>query len=197
MRDTNEEKTFKGKKFFKNQLDKKILGVLFSEYLILLVWVIALKFNSGWLPELGEYFRALPLKERIGKKIIPFYGMIKNGFRFDADYFSNVLIYIPLGIFLSFFLEKKTFLNIAIILFSSIGFEVIQLLTGFGGSDGTDVFCNLLGGVIGIIVYALLRKRIKDKTINVIAFFLLVCFIPVTVYAVANTALNWRLYLIY
>ncbi len=197
MQDAIEEKTSKEKKFFKNQLDKKILYGLFSEYLILIIWVIALKFNSEWVPKLGEYFRSLPLKDRIKTTVIPFYGMIKNGFRFNADYFSNVLIYIPLGIFLSFFLEKKTFLNIAIILFSSIIFEAIQLLTGFGGSDVTDVFCNLSGGVIGLILYALLRKRIKDKTINVITFFLFVCFLPVTVYAVSNTALNWRLYLIY
>lgn len=183
--------------FFKEDLDKRIFGVLFGEYLLLLIWVIALKYNSAWLPELGEYFRGIPIKDRIGKRIIPFYGMIQNGVYFDLDYFCNVIIYIPFGLLLPFFIGKKTPLCIAIILLSSVLFEVIQLLTGFGGADGADVVCNFLGGIIGLIAYALFRRKIKDKTLNVVAFAFLICFLPIALFAVINTALNWQLYLIY
>lgn len=193
----NERKETTKRKFFKEDLDKRIFGALFLEYLILLIWIIALKYNSEWLPELGEYFRSLPIKERIGNRIVPFYTMIKNGVYFDLDYFCNVIIYIPLGITLPFFIKKKAPLDIAIILLSSIMFETIQLLTGFGGADGTDVACNFLGGLIGLIIYALFRRKIKDKTLNVIAFIIFICFLPITVYAIVNTVINWRLYLIY
>ena len=179
------------------RINNKYLYVAFSIYLIILVWVIALKFNAEWLPEIGVYFRKLPLWDRVGYNIIPFYSMFKNGFYFNLDYFMNVVIYIPLGIYLSLIFNNKKVLNIMIIFFSSLIFELIQLFTGFGGCDGTDLFCNALGGILGIGLYVILINKISNKTINVINIVVSIIFSPLAVFAIINTIINWELYLIY
>ena len=45
-------------------------------------------------------------------------------------------------------------------------FETIQLLTGFGWFDIVDLMVNVLGGFLGIGIYALLRPKLKDEIIN-------------------------------
>lgn len=136
MQTSYERKNAKGQREFGNDaLNHKILYILMTEYLILLIWVIALKCNAPWLQELGEEMRSLPFNSRVGRLIIPFYKMIDKGIYFDLDYFMNVLIYIPLGIFLSFITKKKIFLNLAIIFISSAIFEAVQYVTGFGGCE--------------------------------------------------------------
>lgn len=180
----------------KDKLNRPLVFGAFAMYLFLLIWVIALKFNAAWLPELGEYFRALPLRARVGKRIIPFYSMIKNGFYFEQDYFMNAVVYIPLGLFLPYLLpcRGRTARSLAIILLSSVTFEMIQLYTGFGGCDGTDVVCNLLGGVAGLLLVALLRRFVSDRAVNVVCALGLLAFAPITVYALVNTLSNLHLY---
>ena len=179
--------------------DRPLLWTTFSLYLILAFWIIALKFNAEWLPELGEYFRALPLWERVGRRIIPFYGMIKSGWYFDKDYFMNVVIYLPLGIYLPFLLPARNkYLHTAwIIPLSSILFEFLQLVTGFGGCDGTDVVCNTLGGFLGLLTYAVLLKRLSPKAVNAVNIAVILLLALPAGYAVVNTLLHLELYRIY
>ena len=179
------------------RLNKLLLYIAFSMYIFLLIWIIALKFNATWIPEIGEYFRKLPIKERVGKNIIPFYDMIKNGIYFNKDYFMNVIIYMPLGIYLTIILKNKhrTFFCITIIAVSSFLFELIQLLTGFGGCDGSDFVCNVLGGLIGMIIYHFLAKlKSVNKIVNIINAIVIIIFLPLTVHAIINTVTNLHLY---
>lgn len=194
MQTKYETKKSKSPRAFGKTLDHKILYLLMAEYVILLIWVIALKCNASWVKELGEEMRSLPFEARVGHLIIPFYRMITNGIYFDLDYFLNVLIYIPLGIFLSFITEKKTFLKLAVIFTSSAIFEGVQYVTGFGGCDGSDVVCNFLGGTLGILLYKLFRSHISDATVNRIALVTSMLSLPIVLYAVINTATHWQLY---
>lgn len=195
MQTSYERKNAKGQREFGNDaLNHKILYILMTEYLILLIWVIALKCNAPWLQELGEEMRSLPFNSRVGRLIIPFYKMIDKGIYFDLDYFMNVLIYIPLGIFLSFITKKKIFLNLAIIFISSAIFEAVQYVTGFGGCDSSDLVCNFLGGILGILLYKLLRSHISNTNINRIALAMSTISLPIVLYAVINTATHWQLY---
>lgn len=194
MQTSYERKKSKSQRAFGKTLDHKILYLLIAEYVILLIWVIALKCNASWVKELGEEMRSLPFEGRVGHNIIPFYQMITDGIYFNLDYFLNVLIYIPLGIFLSFITEKKTFLKLAVIFTSSAIFEAVQYVTGFGGCDGSDVVCNFLGGTLGILLYKLLRPHISDATVNRIALVTSILSLPIVLYAVINTAIHWQLY---
>lgn len=193
---TNQKKDKIGNKDARSRdnINEMILYTLMSEYFILLIWVIALKCNASWVKEVGEELRSLPLHQRIGHSIIPFYDLILSEEYFDMDYFLNVLIYLPFGLFMPFISDKRTFVNIGIIFTSSVIFETVQLITGFGGWDSTDMACNTIGGVLGIIIYKLFRKHISDKTINCIAFWTLVIFFPLVIYAIINTVINIQLY---
>lgn len=184
----------------KAKLNKILLYVAFIMYIFILIWLIGLKFNSEWLPEIGEYFRKLPLKDRITKGgLIPFYNMIsefKKGDFYQLDYYMNIVVYIPLGIYLLIFLENKHkyLLSFLIIIFSSILFELIQLFTGFGGCDGTDFGCNVLGGTVGLLISRFLLKKNAIKLINIINIAVVIIFLPLVIYAFINTIMNLHLY---
>ena len=60
----------------------------------------------------------------------------------------------------------------------TVAFEIIQFIFAMGRTDITDVFGNTLGGIIGIGIYVLLNKILKnrtDKIINIITLVLTVC----------------------
>ena len=183
----------------KVNVNKMLMHISFIIYLIILVWIIGFKFNAQWLPEIGAYFRAMPLMDRVGKNIIPFYDMYENGIYFSADYFMNVIIYIPLGIYLLFVGRNKSkyIISFMIVAISSVLFELIQLVTGFGGCDGSDFVCNVIGGLIGILLYCLVLKKLSLKVINIINVIVIIIFFPLACYAFINTILNLHLYKIY
>lgn len=189
----NQEETKEKKKLIGNALNKVLLGVAFSLYLILLIWVIGLKMNAEWLPEVGAELRSLSFKNR--SALIPFKTFFDEGFYFNDDYFFNVLIYIPMGLVLPF-IFKKPWASVILIVLSSVIFEISQLFTGFGGCDTTDLICNTLGGVLGMIVYYIFRKKVPDKAINVINLVVTILASPVCVYAIVNSIINWKLYVI-
>ena len=185
-----------------NVIDKSLLYVTFGVYLFILFWAIALKFNAEWLPELGRYFRSSPLWDRVGWGIVPFVNIFryldKDPLNY-LDFVMNFVVYAPLGIYLMLILrnKRKKLLAIAIIVLSSITFETVQLITGFGGCDGTDFAMNSLGGVFGMVLFNRLSPRTSNKTINWINFGALVVFSPLAIYGLVNTLLNLHLYKIY
>jgi glycopeptide antibiotics resistance protein len=108
----------------------------------------------------------------------------------------NAVIYVPLGIYLALLLKPRHRLAVSfsIVFFSSVLFELIQLVTGFGGCDGTDLFCNTCGGILGYLLFVLLLRRLPPKAINLInAAVILLSFLPAG-YAVVNTLLHLELY---
>lgn len=189
----NQEETKEKKKVIGNNLNKVLLGVAFGLYLILLIWVIGLKMNAEWLPEVGVELRSLSFKNR--SALIPFKTFFDRGLYFNDDYFFNVLIYIPMGLILPF-IFKKPWVSFILIVLSSAIFEVSQLFTGFGGCDTTDLICNILGGVLGMMVYYIFRKKVPDKAINITNLVVIILASPVCVYAIVNSIINWQLYVI-
>jgi glycopeptide antibiotics resistance protein len=69
--------------------------------------------------------------------------------------FGNIIMFIPFGFFLP--LIWSEFRNIqgstAIILCTSISFELIQLLMAVGNFDMDDILLNTLGGMIGYTLF--------------------------------------------
>ena len=144
----------------------KLTKVLFVIYLIALFWIIVFKFNLPF-SNLG-YMRSINL--------IPFNeSLIINGKLDFREIIMNVAIFMPLGIYSGILFEKWT-LGKKIFLFSMISLicEVFQFILGVGASDITDIITNLLGGIIGLIIYIGIKKisgnSIKaQKFINIIA----------------------------
>ena len=66
--------------------------------------------------------------------------------------FLNIMLFIPMGYILPMYLapERGRFRRVlAVCGLSSLCIEIIQALTSLGWFDMDDLFCNVLGGVIG------------------------------------------------
>ncbi len=82
---------------------------------------------------------------------------------------GNIVIFIPLGIYLPLFKkDKRVLVSLLFIFIVSLVVEILQGLLGMGVSDIDDIILNSLGGWIGILGYKffvlILRDEIKANT---------------------------------
>lgn len=148
-----------------NKLNK-LTYVLFAVYLIALFWILVFK--------LGVHFSYMGNERSIN--LIPFSEpVILNG-RIDfGEMIMNVLIFIPLGIYVGI-LFKRWIIGKKLFLFFLIRLtcEVVQFILAIGAFDITDLINNTLGGTIGLMIYIGIEKVFKNsvkaqKFINTIA----------------------------
>ncbi|AIQ32276.1 hypothetical protein P40081_32325 [Paenibacillus sp. FSL P4-0081] len=93
--------------------------------------------------------------------IIPFHtisGFIHNGttggMRAAANILGNIVIFIPLGLLVSYQGSSKSFGAKAIILLSvPLALEIIQYVLALGSSDIDDIILNFAGGLMGSAIY--------------------------------------------
>lgn len=131
-----------------------IAGFIF--YVLFVVWQILFKYSTP-LQLFGnrEYFRSVNL--------IPFNDIINGNFN-KLDIIGNVILFIPLGIYLNIINPtSKISNNIYIIIGTSLAFECIQYILGLGATDATDIITNTVGGLIGIGIYIVIEKLFKNK----------------------------------
>ncbi len=134
---------------------KAIASMIFVLYLLILVWVILFKLE----------FTLSDIDHRRSINLIPFHYATAIGEQFHiGEVRDNVLIFIPFGILLSMLAPKMKLLSkILIFLGTSLVLETMQYVLTIGSTDITDLITNISGGAIGIILYTLLLKAVKDK----------------------------------
>jgi glycopeptide antibiotics resistance protein len=77
---------------------------------------------------------------------------------------GNIVIFIPLGTYLSLFKnDKRVITNLLFIFIVSLSIEFIQGLLGIGASDIDDIILNCLGGLVGILGYKFLLIILPDE----------------------------------
>lgn len=144
----------------------QLTQVLFTIYLIALVWILIFK--------LGVHFSYMENERSIN--LIP-YGepLFLNGKLDLGEMIMNVVIFVPLGIYAGI-LFQKYMLGKKLFLFSLISLiiEVLQYIFGIGAFDITDIINNTLGGIIGLMIYTGLEKVFGNRTktqkiINILA----------------------------
>jgi glycopeptide antibiotics resistance protein len=147
--------------------------VLFAIYAILLVAIILFKFPFQY--QLTSNGRELNL--------IPFGGSYTDFRRLGlGEVIENVLIFVPLGIYVSMLKNQWSFARRALVIVAtSVAFESIQFAFAIGRADITDVICNAFGGVVGIGLYAISANIMRTRTNRVLNTVALV----VTVIALA------------
>jgi glycopeptide antibiotics resistance protein len=157
--------------------------VLFVIYLLVLIWAILFK---------GRFAVSVPDEGRI-INLIPLAGSFDDGVINFNEIIENILAFIPLGIYLCMVKSKWAFVKkLLVIIGTSLGFEIVQFVFAIGRTDITDVLTNTLGGIIGIGVYALLLKLLKDKT-NIVINLLVLAFIVIAfVLSIAFLSANGR-----
>ncbi len=147
---------------FKNKLPKVLLGI----YIILISWIVLFKmqFNFNYLP----YIRSINL--------IPFgESVIINGKIYFGEIINNLIVFIPVGLYIGMIWKDKNFIKKVIpILSLTLIYETLQYILHIGATDITDIIMNTLGGVIGILIINCLYKIFKnsekvDKVLNILA----------------------------
>jgi len=146
---------------------KEILGLLFIVYILCLFHVVTFQ-DVTWS----------------SSNFIPFKEMLRYRFAsslFFRNVLGNMLMFIPFGFFVSYFLKLKepySILLLSLLISSTI--ETTQLLIG-RVFDVDDIILNVVGGVIGFAVYKLfsiLKEHLpaflkKDMIYNIIMLILL------------------------
>lgn len=81
-----------------------------------------------------------------------------------ANVGGNIIIFIPLGIYLLLFrIDKRVLKNLQYIFMASLFVEIIQGLLGIGTADIDDIILNCLGGFIGILGFKFLLLILRDE----------------------------------
>lgn len=139
--------------------------VLLVIYLLVLTGIILFK-----LP--FRYDEADRIREI---NLIPLMGSFDdNGVIRLSEIVGNILVFIPLGIYICMLKSKWPFVKKVLpIIGLTLAFEIIQYIFSIGRTDITDILGNTLGGITGIGIYALLFRIFKNRTIKVVNIFAL------------------------
>ncbi|MDO7787600.1 VanZ family protein [Desulforamulus aquiferis] len=164
----------------KLEKQKTLTILLFLVYILVLTGIIL--FKLPFYSELSDGVRVINL--------MPFQGSFdENGVIVLREIIYNILLFIPLGIYIRMLKSEWPFMKKALTVIGlSLSFEVIQFIFAMGITDVTDILDNTLGGIIGIGIGDILFKIFKSSTAKIVNMLALV----VTVWVV------WRFaYLFY
>ncbi len=153
---------------------KAIIGISFIFYLFALIFILFLK-PRGYVYDMPfiEYVRhsinIFPFKT-----ISTYVKALFNGnMNIDIpikNLGGNLILFLPMGIYLPLLTKKKNSLKSYSIFMISLLFsvEIIQLITRRGSFDIDDFILNMLGAFIGFIIWKtkpvqkLLNEKLKD-----------------------------------
>ena len=129
--------------------------VLFLIYLILLVWIILFKLQ----------FSIHDLDMVRSVNFIPFYYDKEIGTEFHLkEVFENLLIFVPMGIYLQMLLPKgRVHGKLAVIAGTSLLLETAQYVLAIGRSDITDLLSNTTGGLLGLALYCIIARLLRNR----------------------------------
>lgn len=153
--------------------EKFTMGLLIF-YLIVLTWIIIFKLQFS--------FENLPHIRNIN--LIPFgESVIINGKMDFGEIIQNALAFIPFGVLMHVLWEEKSMIKqMAPVVAVSLLYEIIQFLFAVGATDITDVIANSLGGMIGIIIAAIISKLSAKHWIKIINTVSFSCAIVLTAF---------------
>ncbi|SIN79297.1 VanZ family protein [Agromyces cerinus] len=132
-----------------------LLPGLFALYLALLVWVVMWKLEVPYIGigGLGQV------------KLVPFVSDDCNGASAPSEVIANIVLFIPFGLYLGLLAPTWPWWKAACaIAGASLALEVAQYALSVGSSDVTDLITNTAGGLIGLILLAVVRRRLGERT---------------------------------
>lgn len=191
---------------FNEKLLKIFSTVIFICYFILLFWVVVFKcnYNSSMI-KTYSYFSEMNLEQRFKFFLVPFNDYFIEPFtqtRMNTfkDDILNIAIFIPLGLYVSYFIKNKKFLKTLGIAFAlSATFEVFQLFSLVGAFASKDLITNVLGAILGYLIFRLIYKKnngvIRLTILNVLSIFVVITFVPIAIFAIVNTIQDIEIYI--
>lgn len=145
-------------------IKNNFISIILCAYTILVIMVLLFKIPAGM-----DIFN--PARTRLEMQLIPFKTIIEYASQVHSftDWFiknlvCNIVMFIPYGLLLPYIMEpKKLLLKVAIIgtVFSGL-IEIIQYIFAIGKFDIDDIILNLLGTILGYVLYLIVEK-IRNK----------------------------------
>lgn len=136
---------------------QKLAITLTTIYFLYLFWAIIFKFQLSlyYLPNL-QYINLVPFAE----------SSFQSGEFNTFEVLGNLLIFVPFGIYLNLLPSKLSYPKQIILIGTvSLFVELLQYIFSIGVSDITDLITNTLGGILGILLYLLLKKFSANKLV--------------------------------
>ncbi len=129
-------------------------------YVGMLIWLVLFKLTFHISTILAHQHRTLNL--------IPFAApSMVDGRMNYGEMVLNCLFFIPFGLLLSVNFKKVGFWpKLAVIGAFSFTAELIQYVFAIGVTDITDLLMNTLGGFIGLTLYSLSNRFVKDAPLD-------------------------------
>jgi len=138
-----------------------LLIALFAVYLVLLAWLVLWKLD---LPYVGA---AAGLPRPI--KLIPFLPSAQAGASAPLEIIANIALFIPFGVYLGLLAPSWSWWKwTGALIGASLVLEATQHLISTGSFDTTDVIVNTAGGLVGLGLLALVRRRLQTRTALVV-----------------------------
>lgn len=145
--------------------NKKLIKILFSIYILFLILFVVLKFD-GSFERIISLHNSIIENEKDGIRninLIPFRTMspylsdITEPYAFK-NIIANILVFIPLGFFISNKNPKNVFKALIICLGVILSIELIQLFFKIGFFDVDDIILNFIGSLLGVFISLFVRK---------------------------------------
>lgn len=138
---------------------------LLAIYLIVLIWILVFK--------LGVRFSYAGNRS---VNLVPFSKPSISKGRVDlSEIILNVVVFLPLGIYVGILFRTWTFLKKLFLFFLlSLIVEGLQFVLAVGAFDITDVITNTSGGILGLMIFKAIEKTFNNsikaqKFLNIVA----------------------------
>lgn len=176
---------------------KNLFNVLIKTALIIyiLVLIFSIMIKSIMVEDLVvsfNYLSTFTMKERFirGIKLIEFYkieyelGVITRTIILDL---LNCIVFVPFGIFITHLFKENRIMKVILVTFCfSLFIEMFQLVFIIGAFMLNDLILNILGGLIGSILYLIITKNKKYKVYNILVSIFIIIESIVLVYLFKN-----------
>ena len=138
-----------------------VVVVLFAVYLVLLTWLVLWKLEWPWIGEAALLPRPI--------KLVPFLPSADDGASKPLEVVANILLFIPFGLYLGLLVPSwQWWKATGVFVGASLVLEITQHLLSIGSFDTTDLIVNTAGGLAGLGLLALARRRFGARTAAVL-----------------------------
>jgi len=133
-----------------------VLCVLFALYLILLAWIVLWKLEVPYIGD-GELRQI---------KLVPFAPSACDGASAPSEVVANIVLFIPFGLYLGLLAPAGPWWrSTGTIVGASLAMELAQYAIAVGSSDVTDLLTNTAGGLAGLGLLVVVRRRLGARTV--------------------------------
>lgn len=138
---------------------KRLSVILFIIYLFL-VWVFFIDRGLIIHELTGAYLSFIrPLRFHTTNFIPSVSAMLNEG---KAVLLLNLTAFIPMGFFICCFTRgNNKYKNISFVVLIPIVIEILQYIFATGALDINDIILNTVSGLIGVLIFAIIKKLIK------------------------------------